>query len=89
MCAFLCARVSPPQILARDCQRVQPLSQIYFILFNDLIKSIFLNLYLATIIDKLDGAVSQSHRLFKEDFEHFETVRGHTHTHTNATDQPC
>lgn len=63
------------QVLARDCMRKYPAAQVYFIMFNDLVKSVFLNLYLATIIDKLDGVASQKSRLFKEDFVRFEQVR--------------
>ena len=63
------------QVLARDCMRKYLAAQVYFIMFNDLVKSVFLNLYLATIIDKLDGVASQKSRLFKEDFVRFEQVR--------------
>lgn len=61
-------------VLARDCMRIHRLAEVYFLLFNDVVKNVFLNLYLATIIDKLDGAVNQRSRLFKEDFERFEEV---------------
>lgn len=61
-------------VVARDCMRIHTLSPIYFMMFNDVVKSVFLNLYLATIIDKLDGAVNRKNRLFEEDFERFEAV---------------
>lgn len=54
--------------------RIHSLAPVYFMMFNDVVKSIFLNLYLATIIDKLDGAVSTKNRLFESDFERFEAV---------------
>lgn len=61
-------------VVSRDCMRHHVLAPVYFILFNDLVKSVFLNLYLATIIDKLDMTVTSKPRLFQQDFEHFESV---------------
>ena len=59
----------------RDCQRVHAYAPAYFILFNDLGKHVFLNLYLATILDKLSTAIRKTDRLFEADFKRFEQVR--------------
>jgi hypothetical protein len=61
-------------VVSRNCMRYHAFAPVYFILFNDLVKSVFLNLYLATIIDKLDMTVTSKPRLFQQDFEHFESV---------------
>ena len=62
------------QVVMRDCQRVHGYAPIYFIVFNDLGKFVFLNLYLATIIDKLSGAVRKTPMLMEAHYNRFERV---------------
>jgi hypothetical protein len=63
------------QVIIRDCQAKYPAAPLYFIVFNALAKSVFLNLYLATLLDKLASAVRKQKRLFDSDFTRYRTVR--------------
>ncbi len=63
------------QVIIRNCQSKYPLAPLYFMVFNSLAKSVFLNLYLATLLDKLASAVRKQKRLFDSDFTRYRTVR--------------
>ena len=65
----------PAQMIQRDCQQYYAAAPVYFILFITLARTVFLNLYLATILDKLSSAVFKQKQLFESDFIRYRKVR--------------
>jgi hypothetical protein len=63
------------QVVSRDCQRRILYAPVYFIVFNTLARSIFLNLYLAALLENLSQVVGKQQRLLESDFRRFEKVR--------------
>ena len=51
-----------------------PAAPVFFILFIAVARTVFLNLYLATLLDKLGSAVRKQKRLFESDFDRYRKV---------------
>ena len=51
------------------------MAPLYFIVFITIARTVFLNLYLATILDKLSSAMFKQKQLFESDFVRFKKVR--------------
>ena len=62
------------QIIQRECQKAYPVAPLYFIVFITLARTVFLNLYLATILDKLSSAVFKQKKLYESDFVRYRDV---------------
>ena len=62
-------------MVQRDCQQYYPASPLFFVCFITIARTVFLNLYLAVILDKLYSAVFQQKPIFDSDFVRYRKVR--------------